>query len=175
METVERPCIHVSLLAGADPSLYHWVEIGAEEEGVPARLAPCEAEDLETLAYRAAQSSRLSIGVGISDRAVALHEQHMPVPQPVLVFKFGENAPFLCRRMGANAARMVLHRPLYIEVDHQPAMGSSRPAARTVTQAGEAVLRPGKPDFDPGEPDFDPAQLAWIAAIVVRKLQERGL
>jgi hypothetical protein len=168
METVERPCIHVSLLAGADPALYRWVEIGAEEEGVPTRMAACEGEDLASLAYRAAQSSRLSIGVGISDRAVALHEQHMPVPQPVMVFNFGENAPILCRIMGANAARMVVHRPLHIDVDHQPATGSSRPAARTVPQAGEAVLRPGKPDYDP-------AQLAQILAIVVRKLQERGL
>ena len=89
MEAMERPCIHVSLLADTDPSLYRWVEIGAEEEGVPTRQVSCETGDLVSLAYQAAQSSRLNIGVGISAQAVALHERHMPAP-PVRRVRDGE-------------------------------------------------------------------------------------
>ena len=168
MDTMERPCIHVSLLAGTDPSLYRWVEIGAEEEGVPARQVPGESGDLVSLAYQAAQSSRLNIGVGISAQAVALHEQHMPARQPVLVFNYLENAPFLCRMMGANAARMVVHRPLHIEVESRPPAVNFRPAAPAPVLNVEKSL-------SPAELDFEPVQLAKIIATVVRKLQERGL
>ena len=168
MDAMERPCIHVSLLAGADPSLYRWVEIGAEEEGVPARQVPGESGDLVSLAYQAAQSSRLNIGVGISAQAVALHERHMPARQPVLVFNYSENAPFLCRMMGANAARMVVHRPLHIEVDFPPPAVNFRPVAPVLEQNVEKKL-------PPAELEFEPVQLAQIIATVVRKLQERGL
>ncbi len=165
MEMMERPCIHVSLLPGADASLFRWVEIGAEEEGIPTRQIPCEASDLASLAYQAAQSSRLSIGVGISAQAVALHEVHMPVGQPVLVFKFsqaeGPNAPFLCRMMGANAARMVVHRPLHIDIKFPPPSVSHHP------QLEEALPTT--------EPEIDPARLAKIIALVVQKLQQRGM
>jgi len=173
MDLMERPCIHVSLLTGADASLFRWVEIGAEEEGVPTRLVPCDAGDLVTLAYQTAHSSRLSVGVGISAQAVVLHEQHMPVGQPVLAFEFVENAPYLCRLMGANAARMVVHRPLQVDINPPAPVASRRPAPAVLQPA---VLQPPVEKNEPAaEPQIDPAQLAQIVAAVVRKLQQRGI
>lgn len=169
---MERPCIHVSLLPDADPALYRWVEIGAEEEGVPTRQVAGEASDLASLAYQAAQSSRLNIGVGISAQAVALHEQHMPVEQPVLVFDFSQakqpDAAFQCRMMGANAARMVVHRPLHIDINFPPP-SVSRPPNMEIPQHTMEKVEPTQ------DPEFTPAQLAKIIAIVVQKLQERGM
>jgi len=170
---MERPCIHVSLLAGADPALYRWVEIGAEEEGVPTRRVALEGDDVVSLAYHAAQSSRLSIGVGISGQAVVLHEQHMPAARPVLIYHFGEDAAFLCRLMGANAARMGGRRPLRLDVEVQPApVRAARPA---IVAVPVAAAGPAEKALPAAAPNFEPAQLAQIIAIVVRKLQERGL
>lgn len=171
---LECPSIHVSLLAGADPALFRWVEIGAEEEGLPARLVPGEAGDVVALAYQAAQGSRLSIGVGISDQAVVLHEPHMPAGQPVLSFKFSDNAPLLCRLMGANAARMVVHRPLHIDI-HVPPPAVKRQSLPVVAKPAAATLitAPEK-DLGSTDPEIDPAQLVKIIVTVVRKLQQRG-
>jgi hypothetical protein len=165
VQLIDCPGIHVSLLPGADASLLRWVEIGAEEEGVPTRQVPGEANDLASLAYQAAQSSRLNIGVGISAQAVALHEVHMPVVQPVLVFKFsqaaGPQAPQLCRLMGANAARMVVRRPLHVDVNFPSPSASHRPQ---IEETRFSVA-----------PELDPAQLAKIVALVVQKLRQRGM
>lgn len=172
-QEMDRPCIHVSLYPGADPTLYRWVEIGAEEEGVPTRQVAGEGGDLASFAYHTAQSSRLSIGVSVSAQAVALHEQHMPVAQPVLVFQFNalEGRPnpqqYLCRLMGANAARMVVHRPLHIDVNFPPPSVPRQPAPapkNTPVKAAPAA-----------EPEIDPARLAKIIAMVVQKLQQRGM
>ncbi len=166
MDMLERPCIHISLLAGADAALLHWVEIGAEEEGVPTRQVPGEAGDLVGLAFQAAQSSRLNVGVGVSAQAVVLHENHMPGGQPVLRFTFAGNAPQLCRVMGANAARLVVRRPLLVDLD---------PPARVVKrEAPPETIKPAK-NGHAAEPQIDPAQLAQIVAVVVRKLQQRGI
>ena len=165
MPMIDYPCIHVSLLPGADASLLRWVEIGAEEESVPIRQVPSEANDLASLAYQAAQSSRLNIGVGISAQAVALHEVHMPVVQPVLVFKFSQadepQAPPLCRLMGANAARMVVRRPLHVDVNFPSPSATHSPWIEETRFTAE--------------PELDPAQLAKIVALVVQKLQQRGM
>jgi hypothetical protein len=171
---MDRPCIHVSLFPDADASLYRWVEIGAEEEGVPTRMVPGEGSDLASFAYHTAQSSRLSIGVTISAQAIALHEQHMPVGQPVLVFKFSsvEGQPnsqqYLCRLMGANAARMVVHRPLHIDINFPPPSVKRQPPAVVPKLAPEKAPAAA-------EPEIDPVQLAKIIAMVIQKLQERGM
>ncbi len=107
----ERPCIHVAFL-GDDDSLYRWVQIGAEEEGVPCKLVEEQADDLVALAYAASKSSRFNIGLGVSDSEVVLHEMHMPPEKPVLSFKFSGKADYFCRLMGANAARMIIRKPL---------------------------------------------------------------
>lgn len=151
----DRPCIHVSLGTGVDPGLYRWVEVGAEEEGVPCSRLDGPGGSVAELAYEAAQSSRLNIGVGIGEGVVALHEQHMPPARPVLVFEFEADPACACRRMGANAARMVVHRPLLM------AAVPPDPVENTVTQTFPAEL--------------DPNTLARLVKTVIRKVHERGI
>lgn len=113
----ERPCIHVCLIGGAGEEMYRWVEVGAEEEGVPTRKVQAVATDLIAAAYGAAQSSRFDVGVSIAPQRIVLHETHMPPHQPVLSFELGPDARQICRLMGSNAARLVIRLPLRFEVE----------------------------------------------------------
>ncbi len=108
----DRPAIHVSLASDVDEALYHWVGVGAEEEGVPCRRVQAGGIDVAGLAYAAAQSSRLGVGVGLTRNQVAVHELHMPAMHPVLILEAKENVPQVCRLAGSNAARLVVRVPL---------------------------------------------------------------
>jgi hypothetical protein len=119
-ETPERPAIHVSLASEADESLYKWISIGAEEEGIPRRLEPADETDGDTdaatLAHAAAQDSRLDVGVGLASGQVAVHERHMPAERPVIISEVEEDhARQVCRSAGANAARLVIGTPLRLD------------------------------------------------------------
>lgn len=168
----QRPCIHVSLLPGADDALYRWVQIGSEEEGVPCRQVNEDADDLVALAFAAAQSSRFNIGVGISDWAVVLHEIHMPPQEPVLFFEFGDQADYLCRLMGSNAARMIIRKPL--RFDDEPAPFDNGEDIQ-VEVRDEIVAPMPCAQETPSDLALDPAEIAKIVATIVQKLQERGV
>lgn len=171
----ERPCIHVAFLDD-DDSLYRWVQIGAEEEGVPCKLVSEQANNVVALAYAASQSSRFNIGIGISTSEVVLHEMHMPPEQPVVAFKFSGKADFFCRLMGANAARMIIRKPLRFEDDPSPfenetTMQASELPVYTPPPSNKAT----KTETESPTLTIDPAQVAKIVAVVIQKLQERGL
>ena len=119
-ETPDRPAIHVTLAPEADESLYKWIAVGAEEEGIPCRLEPADETDDETdaaaLAHAAAQNSRLDVGVGLDSGQVAVNERHMPTERPVIISEVGEDhARQVCRSAGANAARLVIGTPLRLD------------------------------------------------------------
>ena len=118
-ENPERPAIHVSLAPEADESLYKWITVGAEEEGIPCRLEPSESgdeTDAAALAHAAAQNSRLDVGVGLASGQVAVHERHMPIERPVIISEVEEDhARQVCRLAGANAARLVIGTPLGLD------------------------------------------------------------
>jgi hypothetical protein len=162
----ERPCIHVSLLPGADAALYKWVEIGAEEEGVPCQLVTEDANEVVALAYKAALSSRFNIGVGVADDKVVLHELHMPAEQPVLAFKFSGSAEKFCRLMGSNAARMIVRKPFRFGDEAPPVATKRKPTANLAANSVEPVT----PDWR-----SDPELIIKIITVIVRKLEERGI
>jgi hypothetical protein len=167
----ERPCIHVSLLSSTDESLYRWVHIGAEEEGVPCRQVEGQAGDLTALAYEAARSSRFHIGVALSAETAVLHEMHMPPEQPVLSQPLAQKPNFICRLMGANAARMVVRKPFrFADEEDAPPPRQTEPEAAAET----AVNPPAPPANKPVSTD-DLARLTTIVALVVQKLEERGI
>lgn len=167
----ERPCIHVSLLPGTDEALYRWVQIGAEEEGVPCRQVAGAATDVIALAYEAAQSSRFHIGVGVSPDMVALHEMHMPPEKPVLSWKFSGRPDDFCRMMGTNAARMVVRKPLRFADEVEPVV-AKRPFHPSWNEDYQPIGK--EVAASPATAD-DPAQIAAIVALVIKKLEERGI
>jgi hypothetical protein len=200
MVEVNRDCpaIHVCLSGEVNPEWYRWVEVGAEEEGVPTRQVDVTNGDAVAAAYQAAESSRFYIGVCLTPNQVVLHEMHMPLAQPVLTFDIGNNAPKICRLMGGNAARMVVRLPLRFGDDpvepepparrshkpyRQPAPIAASPAGTPANLSAIARAIAGKnntsavkappPASQPG--DLPISDIRLIAKIVARILRERGI
>lgn len=160
----ESPAIHVVLAPGVDSRLFRWVEVGAEEEGVPCRLAQASTEGLVAAAYEAAQASRLGVGIGVGAGKVLLHEAHMPVGQPVWEWPSNGSAAQVCRMAGCNAGRFVKRMPLRLEADE--------PAPETRTGEPPAAMR------NVTAPDaMAPDAMAPEAVIqaIARVLERRGL
>lgn len=173
-ETRERPAIHVCLAGPSEPGLYRWVEVGAEEEGLPTRHVALAIDDAVAAAFAAAQGSRFGIGVGIGQGRVVLHEAHMPPERPVLSFDLGAGGPRACRLMGGNAARLVVRLPLRLADELAPA---SEPPRERRPSPGPSS---GRPAFAQGERAgwagaADAAQIARVTLIVARILRERGI
>ena len=169
----DRPCIHVCLLSGVEDDLYRWVEIGAEEEGVPTRKVAVEANESLPAAYEAAQGSRFEIGVSVAPGRVTLHERHMPTAQPVLSFDTGPDPRPVCRLMGSNAARMVVHLPFrFGGEDVVPASTSTaKPHRRPATIQSTAQSATATEPFI-GLSDSD---VKTVAQVIARILRERGI
>lgn len=156
--TLERPAIYVTLMPDTSPEYARWVEIGAEEEGVPCRLVEIEGKDLIERAYQAATASPLKIGVAVSKDSVALHEFHMPPHQPVLVFELEHHPQRACRLMGANAARFFVRRPLILT---------------PLPDSAEALPAAGE-----GSQTLSPAELKQavrLVLLILQKMRERGV
>lgn len=162
----ESPAIHVVLAPGVDSRLFRWVEVGAEEEGVPCRLAQASTEGLAAAAYEAAQASRLGVGIGVGAGKVLLHEAHMPVGQPVWEWPSNGSAAQVCRMAGCNAGRFVKRMPLRLEAAEPVTAGSpaaaSEPAAEIQAGAPPAAMR------DVSAPEA-------IIQAIARVLERRGL
>lgn len=164
-ETRECPAILVSLGPDAGPHLAHWVQIGAEEEGVPCQIwsgAEQSNDDPLALAHAAAQASRIGVGVGIAQGRVALQEAHMPPNRPVMLWELDGHSPdsshnrHICRLTGSNAGRLVKRMPLRFDDDPPPARpiktqaGGEQPAGLSLPDAdtlarliGQALKRRG--------------------------------
>ncbi len=170
--TRDRPCIDVCLVGGAAEELYRWVEIGAEEEGVPTRNVTVEETEAVAAAYAAAQSSRFDIGLSITPSRVVLHEKHMPPGRPVLSFETGSEDRQVCRLMGSNAARMVIRLPLRFAVEVKPPAGNPKRAPAARSRSGQA---PAARLTDPEPAGPDDIEVRQIARILVRILRERGV
>ncbi|MEW5958997.1 MAG: glycerol dehydratase reactivase beta/small subunit family protein [Chloroflexota bacterium] len=127
--------MHVTLPRGVDDKFYRWVEIGAEEEGVPCGQVQVAETEPVAAAYAAAQSSPFEVGVAVTPQHVVLHKAHMPPTQPVLAFVVNDNAPLVCRLVGGNAARLVIRQPLRFE-EEQPA---PRPRTPDRSRQGQPV------------------------------------
>jgi len=126
----ESPAVHVSMAQDADRQCYRWVEIGAEEEGVPCRSLESVERDPAMLAYAAARSSRLGVGVGVAGNRVALHEEHLPAGKPVLILDDAGGFARSCRLAGSNAGRLVKGTPLRFPKDDPPVGEPEGKAAR---------------------------------------------
>jgi hypothetical protein len=166
----DRPCIHVCLLGGVEDDLYRWVEVGAEEEGVPTRKVAVEANESLPAAYEAAQGSRFEIGVSVAPGRVTLHERHMPTALPVLSFDTGADPRPVCRLMGSNAARMVVHLPFRFGGEDDVPASLAKPHRRSAVQ-GPAQSAPATEPFT-GLSDSD---VKTMARVIARILRERGV
>ncbi|MGI6108636.1 MAG: glycerol dehydratase reactivase beta/small subunit family protein [Eubacteriaceae bacterium] len=106
-----KPEIKLFYEAGkADPRVIDEILLGIEEEGVPAVTESRDnVENAVVLAYKAAESSHLGVGIGVAD-AVVLHYIKLGEDQPLYRIPLTKNSERL-RAIGANAARLVKRMP----------------------------------------------------------------
>ena len=77
---------------------------GLEEEGVPYAVYKMEENDVNHLAYNAANQSPLNVGIGITSSEAALQIENCRIENPVFHIQIEPN---YCRRLGINGARAV--------------------------------------------------------------------
>lgn len=86
---------------------------GIEEEEIPFILIPDLEDDAKVLGDRAAKSSKLGVGIGISQTEVTLYHEKLDINKPLFICKLN-NLDFNLRIMGVNGARLIKGNPFII-------------------------------------------------------------
>ena len=86
---------------------------GIEEEEIPFILIPDFEDDAKVLGDRAAKSSKLGVGIGISQTEVTLYHEKLDINKPLFKCKLN-NLDFNLRVMGVNGARLIKGNPFII-------------------------------------------------------------
>ncbi len=107
---MEKPSVKVFYNQGLCESDFCEILYGIEEEGIPFELWGGPSSDATRMAYEAAQSSRLGVGVGVDAGEAVLHFEKLAPEQPLASVQVRDAAK--CRALGANAARLVKRLPL---------------------------------------------------------------
>ena len=120
MLTVEtqRPEIIISLQKTVDEEELNEVLFGIEEEGIPYSIIRNDNIPAVEAAYAAALKSKLSVGIGCSDKEVVVHQKILK-PEKFLfkVSDYRSKSPESKRTLGSNAARLVKGNIFKVDVD----------------------------------------------------------
>ncbi len=110
-DSFDRPTVKVYGTQGcANEDIFKNIFYGIEEEGIPYEFIPSDTKDAVAMAYKASRESRLGVGVGFSDKEIALHYEKLNADTPL--FKIPTKAPAATiRALGTNAARLVKKLP----------------------------------------------------------------
>lgn len=94
---------------------FYSVFFGIEEEGIPYEAVNSEERNSVKLAYNAALTSRLDVGLGIGvDGSIIMHYAKLKENSPLFKSNFRAEESEL-RMFGANAARLVKGMPFKSE------------------------------------------------------------
>ena len=108
---IKKPLIHFFFAPNADRRVLREVELGMEEEGIPWKLEQHESGTALALAWEAAKSSNLEVGIGADSQWLILHYNKLEEDQPLFRIS-AQSGPVQARALGANAARLVKKLPL---------------------------------------------------------------
>lgn len=86
---------------------------GIEEEEIPYILIPDEEENAKVLGSKAAKTSKLGVGIGISETQVTLYHEKIKVEKPLFECRL-DDTDFNLRVMGVNGARLIKGNPFII-------------------------------------------------------------
>lgn len=95
------------MCADAPQSALSSISSGIEEEGIPYELVRIPNESIKTASFRAADSSRLSVGIALGESEAALHYSKLRKDAPLFWLKDDTFNAHLLRNLGSNAARLV--------------------------------------------------------------------
>lgn len=107
-----RPEINVFYVKHAVPNgIVQLVLLGIEEEGLLFKTEEKEqATDVVSLAFDAAESSRLGVGVGITKDGIVLHQIKLKKKEPLFKIPISAEDTSI-RNLGTNAARLIKRMP----------------------------------------------------------------
>lgn len=122
--------------------------LGIEEEGIPYEMKASDEESVVELGYKAAQDSRLDVGLGISHGGfVVLHYVKLNRDKPLFKININLEGKKL-RALGSNAARLVKGMPFKnlenndCDISHEDEKGSDEgPDIETIVK--EIIKRMG--------------------------------
>ena len=104
MLMMNKPSIFI-YISDARMDLLLEICAGIEEEGVPYEVREMPMQDVDALAYAAAEESVLGSGIGIVGDTAAMQLRKIPKGQNI--FKIVHPGMEQCRALGANSARAV--------------------------------------------------------------------
>jgi hypothetical protein len=104
----EKPSIYIYYSSEIkDISIFNNLLFGIEEEGIPYEIKGQKEYDSLELSYKAAQDSRLAVGIGIHKSGkITMTFNKLKKGEPLFVTNLasGEN---ILRNLGSNAGRLV--------------------------------------------------------------------
>ena len=103
----EKPRIIIYRTSGADKRQMRALCSGIEEEMIPFEIVDKPEDDLRTLSYMAAESSRLEVGVAVGRNGAALTYRKLSPNSPLFILEGGAVNEESLQKMGTNAARLV--------------------------------------------------------------------
>ncbi|MFB0920839.1 MAG: glycerol dehydratase reactivase beta/small subunit family protein [Oscillospiraceae bacterium] len=107
MSQIDKPSIFLYQCSDAPEFAVSSITAGIEEEGIPYILTIIPNEDVKTAAFRAADSSRLSVGIAVGGDEAAVHYSKLRKDAPLFYVKDKTFTAELLRDLGSNAARLV--------------------------------------------------------------------
>ena len=86
---------------------------GIEEEEIPFILIPDDGDDVKVLGDKAAKSSKLGVGIGISSSRVTLYQEKLSIEKPLFECSLN-SSDYILRAIGTNGARLIKGNPFII-------------------------------------------------------------
>lgn len=86
---------------------------GIEEEEIPFILIPDDGDDVKVLGDKAAKSSKLGVGIGISSNRVTLYQEKLSIEKPLFEYSLN-SSDYILRAIGTNGARLIKGNPFII-------------------------------------------------------------
>ena len=86
---------------------------GIEEEEIPFILIPDNGDDVKVLGDKAAKSSKLGVGIGISSNRVTLYQEKLSIEKPLFECSLN-SSDYILRAIGTNGARLIKGNPFII-------------------------------------------------------------
>ena len=86
---------------------------GIEEEEIPFILIPDDGDDVKVLGDKAAKSSKLGVGIGISSNRVTLYQEKLSIEKPLFECSLN-SSDYILKAIGTNGARLIKGNPFII-------------------------------------------------------------
>ena len=86
---------------------------GIEEEEIHFILIPDDGDEVKGLGDKAAKSSKLGVGIGISSNRVTLYQEKLSIEKPLFECSLN-SSDYILRAIGTNGARLIKGNPFII-------------------------------------------------------------